>query len=207
MQPLANECKICECYQHATSCVYDVDAAMGMCINCMHNTQEAHCDSCIDFYYKRPGVPLDSPDVCQPCNCHPPGVTDEGDCQRGDNVNNSDSGQCNCKEFVTGRACDMCISTYFNLSGANPQGCEACLCNENGTNGSSKECDSENGQCPCKPNVVGMNCSSCALDHYGLELEGGCLPCHEQCEECTGPGPTECLVSGGLHVAYLSVIT
>ena len=33
-------------------------------------------------------------------------------------------GDCACKENVVGRTCSECVPGYFNLSLANPQGCQ-----------------------------------------------------------------------------------
>ena len=191
----ANECQMCTCNNHASSCVYDPDVATGVCIDCADNTQGVQCDSCIDFYYRPSGVPIDSPTACRQCNCTSAGVSDDRDCQRGDSADGSDSGQCGCKELVTGRTCDQCAVEHFNLTASNPQGCEVCQCNEVGTIGGSTVCDFETGQCPCKPNVIGLECFSCAPGHFGIERDEGCLPCDGQCNECVGPGPTDCVVS------------
>jgi hypothetical protein len=64
-----------------------------------------------------------------------------------------------------------------------------------GTVGGGMSCDLNSGQCVCKLNVVGRECSSCVLGHYGIENEEGCSACDVQCDECTGPGPTSCQVS------------
>ena len=191
----ANECDMCTCNNHANSCVYDPVTDTGICVDCMDNTEGPQCESCTQFYYRPSGVPRDSPEACFPCACDPSGVTDDGVCLRGDNTDGSDSGQCSCKEFATGRACDMCLAGYFNLSVVNPQGCEMCSCNMIGTVDGSTVCDMDSGQCPCKPNVIGLGCESCAPSHFGIEMEEGCLPCNEQCVECTGPTATDCLVS------------
>ena len=191
----ANACEMCECNGHAASCMFNATIGTGVCVGCTDNTRGMQCEFCQDFFYRSPGVPLDSPNVCQPCGCLSAGVTDGGDCQRGDNMDGTDSGQCNCKNFVTGQNCSQCLSGYFNLSSSNQDGCEVCQCNTTGTVASSNICDMATGQCPCKANVVGLRCSTCALGHYGIERDSGCLLCDGQCVECTGPGPTSCEVS------------
>ena len=187
----ANPCEPCMCNGHAESCVYSADSDAGICVDCMDNTEGTECESCVDIYYQQSDVSQHS---CLPCDCHPAGITDNGDCQRGDNADGSDSGECSCKEFVTGRRCDQCLEGYFNLTVLNPQGCEMCQCDSIGTVGGGGVCEAETGQCNCKMNVVGLDCSSCAEGHFGIELEGGCLACHEQCNGCSGSGPTDCLV-------------
>ena len=190
---------MCVCNNHAASCGFDPDLNSGVCINCTDNTTGTDCGTCTDFYYNPPGIPINSPGGCQPCDCHEAGVQNgDTDCKRGDSVDGSDSGQCTCKTFATGRTCSECADGYFNLSATNPEGCRRCVCDVEGTLGGSEVCDKETGQCPCKLNVEGMDCSQCVSQHYGLgEGEGGvgCLPCDEECDECTGAGPQNCVVS------------
>lgn len=57
------------------------------------------------------------------CGCHIPGVTNDGDCAR-ENSTSVQIGDCICKENVVGRTCSECAPGYFNLSVANPQGCQ-----------------------------------------------------------------------------------
>ena len=48
---------------------------------------------------------------------------DSGDCvKEGDGT--AQPGDCYCKTNVMGRQCDMCVPGYFNLSAANPNGCQ-----------------------------------------------------------------------------------
>ena len=54
----------------------------------------------------------------------------------------------------------------------------ACNCNPLGTEeNSALNCDQTTGQCNCLPNVVGVQCSSCKLDHYGMQSGTGCTDC------------------------------
>ena len=202
----ANPCEMCQCNGHAVSCVFNATLQTGSCVDCADNTLGTQCESCQGFFYRPSGVPQDSPNACQPCSCIAAGVADGGDCRRGDNADGSGSGQCSCKTLVTGRSCNQCLEGYFNLSASIPDGCELCRCNTTGTVASSSVCDMVTGQCPCKPNVVGLDCSSCASGHYGIERDGGCLPCDEQCVECAGPGPTNCRVrTRSLSLSLLSL--
>lgn len=54
------------------------------------------------------------------CACNVPGLNSSADSSRCD-VN---TGQCDCKSHVTGRACDVCRDTYWKLSASNEAGCE-----------------------------------------------------------------------------------
>ena len=191
----ANPCELCNCNNHSDACVYDQTSDLGVCTNCADNTVGDQCESCDTFFYHPQGIPFTESNACSPCDCNPAGVTNTSDCRRGDNVDGTDSGLCACKLFVAGRSCDTCLDGYYNLNDLNEAGCEPCLCDTLGTLGSSSTCDMLTGQCQCKQNVAGQNCSRCADGHFGIENEEGCQPCHGQCNECTGFGPTNCLVS------------
>ena len=191
----ASECLQCQCYGHSTSCVYDEKSSDGRCVNCSHNTAGLECEQCSVFYYRQPGTSLYSVNVCSNCNCHLAGVTNSGDCQRGD-LTNGDSGQCNCKLLTAGRTCDHCIDGFYNLSASNPDGCDQCGCDATGTVGGSVSCDSITGQCRCKPHVVGLQCDECERGYHNLSNPNGCELCHVQCSSlgCSGPGPDDCNV-------------
>ena len=206
----ANECEACECNNHAEICKFDVNLDAGVCINCTGNTIGDDCGACAEFYYNPPGVALNSPEGCQACSCNEAGM--EGgatDCARGDQ-SVSDSGQCACKTFISDRTCSECSDGYFNLSSINPDGCQSCECEGLGTLGGSEVCDKETGQCPCKANVEGRECSLCASQHYGLgqgEGDVGCLECDAECIECTGAGPQNCVVSQYVHQSGDSLVS
>ena len=191
----ANPCEICDCNNHSDACVYDPVSDSGVCTNCIDNTAGNQCESCDTFFYNPSGVPFTDPNACLSCDCNQMGVTNTTDCGRGDNPDGTDSGQCACKPSVTGQSCDLCVDGYYNLQELNEEGCEPCLCDTLGTLGGSTTCDMDNGQCMCKQNVAGRNCSRCVKGHFGIENEDGCQPCHHQCVECVGSGPTNCLVS------------
>ena len=194
----ASACEMCECNGHAEVCVFNSSLNTGVCINCTHNTIGNDCETCTEFYFNPPGVPFNSPGGCQACSCNEMGV-ENGlmDCARGDQSDGGDSGQCDCKTFTSGRMCSECSNGYFNLSSSNPDGCQRCGCEVLGTLQGSEICDKETGECPCKMNVEGRDCSQCVSQHYGLgEGEGdvGCLACDTECNECTGAGSQNCLV-------------
>lgn len=190
----SNQCELCACNNHSVSCSYNSTIDSGTCNNCLDNTRGFQCESCIDFYYHLPGVDINDPNTCAPCDCHMIG-TDEADCGRRDNIDGTDSGQCSCAALVTGRRCDQCIDGTFNLTLENPDGCQTCRCDARGTIDGSTSCDQQTGQCECKSNVIERDCSSCAANHFGLEGQEGCVQCHQECVECSGPSNTECQVS------------
>ncbi|KAI5095781.1 laminin subunit alpha-5 isoform X1 [Silurus meridionalis] len=70
------------------------------------------------------------------------------------------------------------LSVYFN-NGAVP-----CGCHEVGSE--SDTCQPFGGQCPCRSNVIGRDCSQCATGYYGFP---NCRPCNcgtRLCEPVTG---------------------
>ena len=191
---LANECNKCQCNSHAQECIYNSTLAGGQCVNCQHNTTGAMCEKCPAFFYHPSSETLDSPNACASCDCHADGVVDDGDCER-EPSDDGDVGQCHCKTFATTQDCGQCVLGYFNLTSANPEGCQSCDCNATGTVDGSLECGQLTGQCPCLPNIVGLHCDSCAANHYGYGETDGCLSCDSECDECQGPSPTQCIVS------------
>lgn len=48
--------------------------------------------------------------------------------------------------------------------------CRPCNCNSWGM--ASEECDEETGQCNCKPDVIGKDCSICVKKNYVLSSKG-----------------------------------
>ncbi|XP_022089419.1 laminin subunit alpha-like isoform X2 [Acanthaster planci] len=168
----ANECEPCNCFDHTNECVYNETIAAqrlsidiygnyeggGVCQNCQHNTVGINCDQCAPGFYRQAGVSLDSPDVCQPCNCDQTYST--GNCA-------PITGECECRPQYTGTGCSQCNEGYYGYPT-----CQPCDCNFNGTQ--NKVCQVNGGQCPCKPNFAGRNCDRCALGFYNFPE---CTPC------------------------------
>ncbi|XP_053208528.1 laminin subunit beta-1-like isoform X2 [Panonychus citri] len=207
-----NECKRCNCNNHATACHFDRNLWIssgnksgGFCDDCNHNTQGVHCEECKATFYRDENRRIDDPYVCIPCDCDQSGTTDEGFCEtKTDPSLGTVAGQCHCKENVKGRRCNECKTGFKNFSKDNPLGCEACTCNTLGTV-RNQGCDPRTGECACKLNVIGRDCNSCAKNHYGLELfEDGCRPCNcdpggsysLQCDMRTGQCPCRRNVTG-----------
>ena len=98
---------------------------------------------------------------------------------------------------MEGLQCDVCKNGFYSLSQSNPDGCQPCNCNLDGTVGGSTICDSNNGQCNCKNNVVGVRCDQCRAGTVALNGSNpdGCLAC--QCHElgstgCDSLGACQC---------------
>jgi laminin, beta 1 len=69
---LANECRKCECNNHATSCTFCSDRFIetngmsgGICDNCQHNTQGPNCNECKSNYYRDLKYPINHEMACK----------------------------------------------------------------------------------------------------------------------------------------------
>lgn len=168
-------CEACQCYNHADHCTYNETKGYGVCDNCTDNTYGDRCEFCKQSFYRNPAVSMDDANTCLSCACHVPGVNSSADSLTCDGV----TGQCACKINVTGRACDTCKDTYWNLRANNEAGCEDCRCNVTGTINGSDVCDKVNGQCPCKPLLTGRTCNKCQDGFFGLTAQNpGCTACN-----------------------------
>ncbi|KAK7487113.1 hypothetical protein BaRGS_00021608, partial [Batillaria attramentaria] len=179
----AYNCQLCECYDHADSCVYNAtldsnpsswtEGGGGVCVNCQHNTEGRFCDTCIDEYFRPTGKSLYDSDVCSLCNCNAAGTVNAN------RICEKDGGQCECKTNATGRTCDRCVEGNYNLQASNPNGCTQCDCVYEGTVNGDISCDQTTGNCYCKQNVRGRRCDTCEFGYYQLEEDNpfGCTPC------------------------------
>ncbi|XP_068141097.1 netrin-A isoform X1 [Drosophila tropicalis] len=107
----ANECKMCNCNKHARQCRFNMEifrlsqgVSGGVCQNCRHSTTGRNCHQCKEGYYRDPSKPLTHRKVCKACACHPIGSSGK--------ICNSTSGQCPCKDGVTGLTCNRCALGY-----------------------------------------------------------------------------------------------
>ncbi|NWI21159.1 LAMA5 protein, partial [Crypturellus soui] len=78
----------------------------------------------------------------------------------------------------------FCRDSATSLSLFYNNGAQPCRCHEAGARGS--QCEPFGGQCPCKPNVIGRQCSRCATGYWGFP---NCRPCDcgaRLCDEVTG---------------------
>ncbi|XP_064486467.1 laminin subunit alpha lam-3-like [Ornithodoros turicata] len=181
----AAECEACECFGHASSCVYDPAVAKrkaslntqgvyeggGVCQNCTHHTSGVNCERCEDGYYRPHNVRPDSLEPCQKCSCSGPGATRK--CVSDDTHINEGlfPGDCICHEGFAGPKCDSCARGYRNY----PR-CERCRCHYAGTEDST-QCD---GHCVCKKHVEGDRCDQCSHGFYDLSESNpeGCSSCY-----------------------------
>ncbi|KAG5274590.1 hypothetical protein AALO_G00137970 [Alosa alosa] len=187
-----NICQRCECNNHAQRCRFDPvryeatnRVSGGVCENCLHHTTGSNCERCAPNYYPNPYSSMDRPDACLRCSCNAAGSENGGQC-------GGNNGACRCKANVEGPNCDRCKSGYYGLSASNPLGCSKCDCAVAGSRYQS--CDPVTGQCPCLPNVQGMNCDRCAVGFWNPNSPSGCQPCDchptnaigDTCDQLTG---------------------
>ncbi|KAM4841147.1 laminin subunit alpha-3-like [Thomomys bottae] len=81
-------------------------------------------------------------------------------------------------------ASGFCKNSARSLVAFYHNGALPCDCHPAGATG--HHCSPEGGQCQCKPNVIGRQCTRCAIGHYGFPR---CEPCNcggRLCEETTG---------------------
>ncbi|XP_038667644.1 usherin isoform X2 [Scyliorhinus canicula] len=180
----AGGCKPCECDSAGSLVETICDSKTGQCV-CQPNVGGQWCDFCLDGYYDlRSSNSL----ACLPCTCDTAGTINSSmDCDKS-------TGQCLCKTHVTGLHCDQCIPHTFNISSSNPEGCQWCNCDPEGTV-EGTVCDPNNGQCICQPNRHEKQCDQCRPGFMlPLVNSSGCLPCechpigsiHQICDGVTG---------------------
>eukprot|EP00118_Oscarella_pearsei_P018573 m.191017 g.191017 ORF g.191017 m.191017 type:complete len:2470 (+) comp39439_c2_seq19:33-7442(+) len=156
-----NPCEECQCNNHSDSCTYNETKGFGVCNECQHNTMGDMCDQCLPNFFRDAAKAITDPYVCKACECDVAGA-------RGTQCDGS--GMCACKANVEVGKCDLCKEGFFNLSTSNPDGCNECVCNLNGTDpANSTVCEALTGQCFCKQNVEGLKCNACKAGFYGFE--------------------------------------
>ncbi|XP_039877594.1 laminin subunit alpha-3-like isoform X4 [Simochromis diagramma] len=78
----------------------------------------------------------------------------------------------------------FCRDSSRSLVAAYNDGALPCDCDTSGSTGSV--CDAVGGQCPCRPHVIGRQCTKCATGYFGFPY---CRPCdcgRRLCDEVTG---------------------
>ncbi|XP_002760562.4 usherin [Callithrix jacchus] len=106
----ASGCLPCSC--HTAGAVNHIcNSLTGQCVCQDASTAGRHCDQCKDRYF---GFDPQT-GRCQPCNCHLSGALNE--------TCHLVTGQCFCKQFVTGSKCDACVPSASHLDVNNLLGC------------------------------------------------------------------------------------
>ncbi|XP_033110841.1 usherin-like [Anneissia japonica] len=157
-------CTACDCFVNGTiGGSNQCDIVGGQC-DCKVFTTGRRCDQCVTGFFNLQGSNVNG---CEPCTCNAAGtISGSTTCES--------TGECTCKANVIGDKCDRCNYGYYGLSASNPNGCNLCTCNTDGSN--SVYCDPTNGQCQCSDTVQGQNCDECRDGFYGLS-NSGCSPC------------------------------
>ncbi|KAL5018766.1 hypothetical protein ScPMuIL_004488 [Solemya velum] len=107
----ANECVACNCNLHARQCRFNMKLyslsgykSGGVCVNCRHNTAGRKCHYCKEGYFRDNTKPMTHRKACKGCDCHPVGALGK--------TCNQTTGQCPCKDGVTGLTCNRCAKGY-----------------------------------------------------------------------------------------------
>ncbi|MBN3306045.1 USH2A protein, partial [Amia calva] len=159
-------CKPCDCNELGTVNGSRLCSGIGGKCKCKRHVSGRQCNQCQHGFYNLQHL---DPDGCSPCTCNTSGTVN------GDITCHQNSGQCQCKANVIGLSCDRCNFGFKFLSAANPDGCDPCNCDRNGSR--HQFCNPFTGQCECKDRVHGLLCDSCAKNFYGLNTTGTCWPC------------------------------
>lgn len=107
----AKECVVCKCNLHARQCHFNMEIytlsgfkSGGVCLKCRHNTAGRNCNYCRQRFYRDHTKPIKHRKACKSCECHPVGSLGQ--------TCNQTTGQCPCKDGVTGLTCNMCAKGY-----------------------------------------------------------------------------------------------
>ncbi|KAM9584360.1 netrin-3 [Trichechus inunguis] len=107
----AHACLACSCNGHTHRCRFNMELyrlsgrrSGGVCLNCRHNTAGRHCHYCREGFYRDSGRALSDRRVCRACDCHPVGAAGK--------TCNQTTGQCPCKDGVTGLTCNRCAPGF-----------------------------------------------------------------------------------------------
>ncbi|KAH9363655.1 hypothetical protein HPB48_013661 [Haemaphysalis longicornis] len=158
----AAECEECQCFGHATSCVYDPEVAKsGTSLN-KHGEYNGGgvCQNCSETIATRAASAPVLALAPREAALETTRTSTEG----------LHPGDCICREGFTGPKCDQCKRGYRNY----PR-CEPCPCHPAGTI-NPDQCE---GPCQCKKHVEGARCDQCVHGHYDLSETNpeGCSSC------------------------------
>ncbi|KAL5250259.1 hypothetical protein ACHWQZ_G016108 [Mnemiopsis leidyi] len=166
-----SSCKQCQCPEadRSFSNTCEIQDGRMVCTNCTRGHTGDRCDVCADGFYGEPSY--DNPNQhCTECTCN--GNIDP----EAENNCNTITGQClKCVGNTAGRYCEECARGYHG-DAITAKNCTKCDCDPDGSY-NQYLCDIENGQCDCKPNVVGHRCDSCRPGYYDLSSGNGCAAC------------------------------
>uniref|UniRef100_A0A8C8VNC6 Laminin subunit alpha 3 n=1 Tax=Pelusios castaneus TaxID=367368 RepID=A0A8C8VNC6_9SAUR len=140
------------CYCHKAGATSPACNPLGGQCSCKPNVIGRRCSRCQTGYY---GFPF-----CKLCNC-------------GRRLCDDITGQCICPPQTVKPKCEVCERQFFNYHPL--VGCEGCNCSSRGVvNVANPECEKNNGQCKCRPGIIGRQCDRCDLGSYNFP---DCIPC------------------------------
>ena len=92
----------------------------------------------------------------------------------------------------------FCRNAVTSLAADLNRGALDCGCDREGTlEDRTNTCDKLGGQCECKPNVMGRQCTSCRPGFYGFPNCKQCTcPKTARCDETTGKSEKVCVIIG-----------
>uniref|UniRef100_A0A914HZB5 Uncharacterized protein n=1 Tax=Globodera rostochiensis TaxID=31243 RepID=A0A914HZB5_GLORO len=144
------------------------DPTSGDCV-CPPNTQGEMCERCTQNawnatsgYHPYRG--------CELCQCDGVGADSQ--------ICDSRTGQCKCRAGYVGHRCDLCEPGHYSFPDCRPCECYPAGTEPSECRGSTCLCSNE-GQCKCKKNVVGLKCEQCSTNAFNLEAWNpqGCIEC------------------------------
>ncbi|MFT7810081.1 netrin-1-like [Arapaima gigas] len=104
-------CVSCQCNGHSSRCRFSMEVFQqsgrhsgGVCLKCRHNMAGRQCQYCHSGYTRDHSKPLTHRKACRPCQCHTVGAVGHW-C-------NPTTGQCICREGVTGLRCSRCAPGF-----------------------------------------------------------------------------------------------
>ncbi|CAF0980234.1 unnamed protein product [Didymodactylos carnosus] len=171
----SEDCQRCPC-PNGVSCT-QLNPQHVVCLNCPAGYTGDRCEFCDDGYFGDPeGLITGVRRPCELCSCN--GNIDSniiGNC-------NTTSGHClKCNQNTFGVYCEKCLPGYWGDALATVK-CHPCNCHPRGTRRTSDvqyltQCNLQNGQCQCKPNVIDRQCDKCEDGYWNLNSDSGCGPC------------------------------
>eukprot|EP00063_Salmo_salar_P020916 XP_013995751.1 PREDICTED: laminin subunit alpha-3-like isoform X7 [Salmo salar] len=167
----------CVCHGHAQVCGgRNQGNPNRLQCECKHNTCGESCDRCCPGFNQKPWrvATTDSPNECQPCQCHSHATECYYDPEVEQRTASLDTfgsynggGVCiNCQHNTAGVNCELCADGFYRPHGVPPQshsGCIPCRCDARTT----AACEMGTGRCRCRAEFTGNNCDRCADGYYG----------------------------------------
>uniref|UniRef100_A0A674EKB8 Laminin subunit alpha 3 n=1 Tax=Salmo trutta TaxID=8032 RepID=A0A674EKB8_SALTR len=166
----------CVCHGHAQVCLFFSPPVFRLQCECKHNTCGESCDRCCPGFNQKPWrvATTDSPNECQPCQCHSHATECYYDPEVEQRTASLDTfgsynggGVCiNCQHNTAGVNCELCADGFYRPHGVPPQshsGCIPCRCDARTT----AACEMGTGRCRCRAEFTGNNCDRCADGYYG----------------------------------------